>query len=119
MKATLILFLLLVGCAPAEPRVVHVVVCWLKTPGDEAAREKLIATSRTFTAIPGVVSVQPGRALPSESPMVDDGFDVAVVITFESAAAMRAYEAHPIHQRALKEVLLPLARKVVVYDLEQ
>ena len=54
---------------------VHVVVCWLKTPGDEAARQQIIDVSRSFDSIPGVVKVAAGRAIPYERPVVDDSFE--------------------------------------------
>ena len=50
---------------------VHVVVCGLKTPGDETARQGIIDVSRSFDDIPGVVRVAAGRAIASDRPIVD------------------------------------------------
>jgi hypothetical protein len=36
---------------------------------------------------------------------------------FASKADMDAYEKHPVHQNTVKETLLPLAKKVQVYDI--
>ena len=96
--------------------VTHVVLFWLKTPGDEAARQRIIDASRTFKDIPGVVSVSAGRALPSTRPVVDSSFDVALTVTFTDEESMRAYEGHPIHVKAVQEVLRPVMAKVVVHD---
>ena len=102
--------------AKPQAAVTHVVLCWLKTPGDEAGREKIIETSKTFASIPGVVSVTSGRVLPSTRPVVDSSYDVGILITFTDEAALRAYDGHPTHRKAVDEVLKPLVGKFVVYD---
>ena len=105
------------SAGPQAAAVTHVVLCWLKSPGDEAGRARILEASRTFTSIPGVVSVTGGRPLPSTRPVVDSSFDVAVVMTFEDEAALRAYDAHPTHKRAVEEVLRPLVGRLVIYDI--
>ena len=59
-----------------EDRVHHVVFCWLKDPGNEAHRQNIVDTSRSFRSIPGVVQVRAGRVVPSDRKIVDDTFDV-------------------------------------------
>ncbi len=108
-----------VACsAPQTPpaSLHHIVVCWLKDHGNEEARAKLVAVTKTFSEIPGVASVQVGRALPGDRPIVDTTFDVAIVMTFADEKAMKEYIAHPSHKKAVEEVLEPLARKVVAYN---
>jgi hypothetical protein len=109
------------GCASLRPssggEIEHVVVVWLKQPGNESQREQLIERSKTFTQIPGVLRVSAGTVLPSTRPMVDSSFDVAVVFTFASEQALREYDEHPIHKRAVQELLAPLSAKVVIYDI--
>jgi hypothetical protein len=111
------------GCAGKtdDPRrgtnhPVHVVVCWLKSPGDEEARQKIIDVSRSFDEIPGVVKVAAGRAIPSDRPVVDDSFDVAIVMAFRDERALRAYNDHPAHKKAVEGTLKPLVGKLVIYD---
>jgi hypothetical protein len=99
-----------------DPRVVHTVVCWLKKPGDVVARRALVETSKTFMKIPGVLDVRAGEVLPDNRPMVDSSFDVAVTLYFENEQALRDYEKHPIHLKAVQEKLIPLVRKFVIYD---
>jgi hypothetical protein len=36
---------------------------------------------------------------------------------FATKADLDAYEKHPVHVKAVKETLLPLAKKVLVYDV--
>lgn len=111
----------LTACAPKpDPsRVEHVVLMWLKTPGDEAAIEQIIHASREFRQIPGVLRVKAGRPLPSTRPVVDSSFDVGLVISFKDEAALNAYEGHPKHVQAVREVLRPLAAKFQVYDIRE
>jgi hypothetical protein len=99
--------------------ITHVVLLWLKTPGDQAAIGKIVRTSREFTAIPGVVNVRVGRPVASTRPVVDASFDVGLAMTFNDEAALHAYETHPQHVKAVTEVLRPLAGKTVVYDIRE
>src|SRR3954453_7885827 len=118
MQRLLIISLLAItcGCASMQPGqdvrkgdIQHVVIIWLKEPGNAEARQKLIDRSYTFMKIPGIKSVVAGPMLPSERAGVDSTFDVGVVMTFHSEQSLRAYDQHPIHQQAVKEVLAPLA----------
>jgi hypothetical protein len=97
--------------------VTHLVFVWLKTPGDERARQRIIEASQTFVSIPGVHSVTTGNALPSTRPIVDSSYDVAIIMRFGDEAALRAYDQHPTHKKAVEEVLKPLAAKVQIYDI--
>ena len=109
--------LLLTGCQ-TTPRggVTHVVVFWLKDHGNVAQRAKIIETSESFRKIPGVLSVQVGPCLPSQRPIVDSSFDVALTMEFASKAAMQKYLDDPSHKAASDGVLKPLVKKIAVYD---
>ena len=117
--AAALLIILAPGCATRSHngQVEHVVLCWLNTPRDEAAIDRIVQSSRTFESIPGVVRVRAGRPVPSTRPVVDDSFDVGVIITFRDEAALHAYDQHPTHVRAVREVLRPLAGKIFIYDI--
>ena len=116
---------LLAGCAgiqgpSATGGIDHVVFVWLKNSGSAKDRNTLVETSRELAAaLPQIRSFRWGTAVPSDRSIVDDTFDLALVMNFADRAALDAYENHPDHKRAAKEVLRPLARKVVVYDIEQ
>jgi hypothetical protein len=107
------------GCkTTAKGKVEHVVLVWLKRPGNAADRATLIATAKKFQAeIKQIQHLSVGTAVASERPIVDDSFDVGFVMRFASKADMDAYEKHPAHQKAVKETLLPIAKKVQVYDI--
>ena len=101
----------------ATGRIEHVVLCWLKNPGSEEDRRRLIESGARLAEIPGVLSVTSGAAVASDRPVVDDSFDVGFVILLEDAAALTGYLAHPIHLAAVRDVLAPLVERTVIYDI--
>ena len=115
--APMLLILMLASCQQAH--VTHVVVCWLKTPGDEHACQQLINDSKSFTRIPGIVNVSAGRVLPSTRPSVDSTFDVAIVMKFKDEEALKSYGSHPVHLEAVERTLKPLVAKYVIYDYKE
>ena len=96
--------------------VTHIVLCWLKTPGDAGQRRTLIATALGFHTIPGVSLIAAGTPIASTRPVVDSSFDVGFVMMFEDEAAMHAYESHPQHREAVTKLLRPLTQRIQVYD---
>lgn len=97
--------------------VQHVVICWLHDRADHDAANRIIEAAKSFESIDGVMSVRAGSVLPSHRRIVDSSFDVALVITFTDPQAMNRYLEHPIHTQAVKDILKPLIRKIVVYDI--
>lgn len=129
MKKTIPLFAvllssILVSCAqlcpmaPKTGKVEHVVLAWLNEPGNAAVKDKMVAATHTFQKeIPGILALSVGDAIPSNRDVVDDSFDLAIVIRFKDKAALDAYEKHPVHVKAVKEVLAPNVSKLKVYDV--
>lgn len=123
LLATCLLALCLVSCGTLNPpaakpgSVDHVVIFWLKRPGNEEDKAKLRAAAEELKQIPGILSIRHGVAVPSDRSVVDDSFDVAYVTTFDSAASLHAYDPHPVHARLANELIRPLCRKIVVYDI--
>ena len=123
-----ILVVFLAGCSVTkEPTpnlhgpMTHVVVCWLKQPRNGLDASELIAASRQFRRLPGVTGVSVGlqRSVATTRPIDDTTFDVLIVMSFDSPESLRAYQNSPAHQRAVKDVLQPLTRKVLVYDASE
>ncbi len=97
--------------------VEHIVLAWLKKPGNKADQAKLIAAAKSLKAdIKEVKSLAVGRALPSDRPVVDDSFDVALVMRFDNKEDLASYEKNPVHVKAVTETLKPLTQKIVVHD---
>ena len=136
MKRSRLLFLLiyislLAGCFSASlnhekmreaddvstgSRLHHIVLCWLKDPGDQKDREKIIEVTKSFMDIPGVLNAEAGQVIMSDREIVDDSFDVGILIVTKNQKDLQKYVDHPIHQQAKKEVLLPLVERILVYD---
>jgi len=123
MLAAILLFA--AGCvaarqSPARPTpglVQHVVLCWLREPRNAADREALIDASQALTDIPGLLSLRTGTALPSERPIVDSSFDLALIMTFTDEAAMRTYLNHPLHVTLVETQVRPRVARLLVYDI--
>lgn len=87
-----ILILLTQACGPSATAskelqagdVHHVVLCWLKDPGNDLQIKTIIDQTQGFSSEPGVVSIVAGTSLESSRPVVDDSFDIGIVMAFES-----------------------------------
>lgn len=125
MKYFIATFLILtVGCvsnhqSEREQALSHVVLYWLKEPGNTEHRSQIIEVSKTFTKIPGVLDVRVGKVIESNRSIVDDSFDVGILVVVLDAKRLQEYLDHPIHQNAKRDVLLPLVEKVLVYDFQE
>lgn len=109
------------GCAitPQTPSVQHIVVVWLKDPGNEIHRQQLLSASQRLTEIPGIMSVNGGPVISSDRAVVDSSFDIALVIKMRDREVLSSYVQHPLHQQLLREVFKPLIEHYRVYDVEQ
>ncbi len=102
--------------AKENKKVTHVVMVWLKQPGNAEHRAKFVKASEQLNDLPGIVSRHVGVVKASDRAIVDDTFDVAVTVTMESKAALKAYLNNPKHKKILKEQIKPLTNRVVAYD---
>ncbi len=103
--------------APEQPRLVHHVFFWLKQPGSQADREKLIAGLRTLRDVPVIRRLEIGIPAGTENrDVVDASYDVSELMFFDSVEDQKAYQDHPIH-KAFVKACEPLWAKVVVYDM--
>lgn len=118
----LLLSFLLTSCASTsgedDGTVHHIVLCWLKEPENEEARRAVIDGSKRLEDIPGVIHVEAGGPVPSDRAIVEDSFDVGIVIVLRDRAALAAYATNPMHLAILKEVLLPVTERYQVIDIE-
>jgi Stress responsive A/B Barrel Domain len=103
--------------ASQHGKVNHAVFVWLKRPGNAADRQKVIEATRMLKhEIPEVEALTVGPMLPSKRPIVDSTYDVGFVMRFANQAAMDRYEQSPTHQNAVKNILMPMVKKIQVYD---
>jgi len=105
-----------VEAAPGRSgQITHVILFWLKRPGNVDDQNVLIRASRSFRRIKGVSDVRVGRSLPVEGP-VDQSFDVGLVITFRDVRALKKFERNERHQQVVEAALRPLVRRYIVYN---
>ena len=119
-QLVLLLALILPACSSAlkspDHTLEHVVVVWLKDPGNATHRQTILDESEVLRTIPGVLSLKSGTVIPSERAIVDSSFDVALIVSFADAAALQSYLVHPLHVQLVNETLKPLVAKIRVYD---
>jgi heme-degrading monooxygenase HmoA len=102
--------------AKESTKITHVVMVWLKQPGNAKQRAAFIKASEQLNDLPGIVNRHVGVVLSSDRAIVDDTFDVAVTVTMESQEALKAYLNNPKHKKILNEKIKPLINRAVAYD---
>ena len=104
--------------AASSQTIEHIVIIWLKQPGNTDAQNTIIKASQALKTIPGVMALKSGKAVPSQRTVVDSSFDVALIISLAGQTALDAYLTHPVHLQLLKETIKPLVDRFRVYDLK-
>ena len=95
----------------------HVVI-FRTDPGKPDASGELIAAAKKYLAsIPGIVNFHVGRMATSHRDVVDQTYQVALNIQFQSKQAQDEYQDHPQHLEFVKQCQ-PLFAKLVIYDFE-
>ena len=116
--------LLIIGCVSNdslnhnEHKIVHIVLIWLHDPGNQNHIDKVIKVTQDLLEITEVLEIRVGESISSDRPIVDDSFDIALYMIFNSKEELQAYLVHPKHKEAVKTVLRPLANKILVYDFK-
>ncbi len=110
------------SCATLAPpatkgSVDHVVLMWQKNPGNLKDRKQITDSIERLKVIEGMTILDYGTAVASERPVVDDSFDIGLVVRFKHVDALHAYETDPRHMKEVKGVLRPLTKKILVYDI--
>ena len=126
IAAIFILFaLLLSGCSHIPQTnsdnggVNHVILLWLKDPGNPRQQQQIIQATKELEKIPGVIKIRVGTSISSKRQIVDDSFDIGIHMLFASQAAMQVYTAYPEHSRTVNQAVMPFVDKIVIYDFEE
>ncbi len=96
----------------------HVVIFWTKAGKPNAADELLAGAKKYLQPIPGCRAFHVGKMAPSHRPVVDQSYQVALNITFDTKKAQDDYQVHPLHTEFVEKCFKPNCEKVVVYDFE-
>ena len=107
------------NASKARPgEIEHLVFVWFNRPGSKASRTALLRATEELSKATGFIeSVRYGGPVPSQRPTVDDTFDLALLMRFKDRRTLAKFEKSPVHEQAIREVLRPLARKVLIYDI--
>ncbi len=95
----------------------HIVLCWLKEPDNLASLNLVMEISRQLKNIAQVDDLVVGKAVASDRNIVDDSFDVGLVMNFRDHQDLEQYLVHEDHVRRVKEVLVPMCQRILVYDI--
>ena len=105
--------------ADEHTKVVHIVLVWLKEPGNQSHINNVINATTSLREIPGIQEIRVGQSIESERAIVDDSFDVALYMIFNTQEDLQRYLVHPKHVETVRVTLQPLAKKILVYDFEE
>jgi hypothetical protein len=96
----------------------HVVIFWTHPEIADAADQLIAGAEKYLRPIPGVLNFHVGRMSPSERPVVDQSYQVALNLVFPSKKAEQEYQVHPLHIEFVEKVFKRCCSKAVVYDFE-
>ncbi len=96
----------------------HVVIFWTDPANPKAADELIAGAKKYLAPLPGIVHFHVGNKAASHRPVVDQSYQVALNVVFDSKQAQDDYQAHPRHLEFVEKVFKPNCKKVVVYDFE-
>ncbi|MGV6809849.1 MAG: Dabb family protein [bacterium] len=100
----------------ADKPLHHIVMVWFNDQVSDAEKKTIQQATLSLKDIPVLLSLELGTAIPSNRAIVDDSFDLGIVMTFRDQSAMQTYLKHPKHKAFLKQYIQGKTDKIVVYD---
>lgn len=101
--------------APSKELFVHHVYFWLKNPGSEADKAKLLEGLDKLAKVPTIRMVHIGSPAPTTRSVIERSYAVSWLCFFNNLAEEEVYQTHPIHLKFIEEYG-HLWEKVIVYD---
>lgn len=96
----------------------HVVIFWTDPAKPTAADDLVAGAEKYLRPIEGVKSFHIGRMAPSHRDVVDQSYQVALNLMFDSKQDEEAYQIHPLHLEFVEKAFKPNCIRVVIYDFE-
>jgi len=96
----------------------HVVIFWTNPDNPAAADELLAGAEKYLRPIPGVKSFHVGRMVKSHRDVVDQSYQVALNLVFDTKQQQDDYQVHPLHLEFVEKAFKPNCIRVVIYDFE-
>ncbi|MGA0558795.1 Dabb family protein [Larkinella sp. VNQ87] len=100
--------------APKE-LFVHHVYFYLKNPGSEADKAKLIEGLNKLAKVPTIKLVHIGTPAPTTRSVIERSYAVSWLCFFDNLMDEEIYQTHPIHLKFVEDYS-SLWEKVIVYD---
>ena len=94
----------------------HIVIFWTKPEVENSEQRLIDGLNRYLPDIPGVISMHVGKCAPSDRPVVDQSYQIALNITFKNKIVQDEYQVHPQHVEFVEIVFKEVCDKVVIYD---
>jgi hypothetical protein len=94
----------------------HVVIFWTDPAIKDAPDQLMAGAKRYLKNVPGIIFFHVGKMVPSHRPVVDQSYQLALNVAFQSKQAQDEYQTHPSHLEFVEKVFKPLCQKVTVYD---
>ena len=94
----------------------HVVIFWTDPANPKAADELIAGAKKYLAPIPGITHFHAGKMATSHRPVVDQSYQVALNVVFDSKQAQDDYQVHPLHVQFVEGVFKKVCKRVVVYD---
>ena len=77
---------------------IHQVCFWLKPGSPDSAQDQLIADCRKYLGgIPGVRHIWAGPSAMTPRAVVDNSYQVGLLVVLDDSAAHDIYQEHPLH----------------------
>jgi hypothetical protein len=96
----------------------HVVIFWTKPEIPNAADILLAGAEKYLRPVPGVRLFHVGKMAGSHRDVVDQSYQVALNLTFDTQKDQDDYQVHPSHIEFVEKVFKPNCARVVIYDFE-
>jgi Stress responsive A/B Barrel Domain len=97
-------------------QITHIMLFWLKRPGNVDDQNVLVRGVRTLRRFRGVNDMRIGRPVRVDRPGVEQSFDLGVVVIFRDREALEKFEHDPRRQGPVDAVVQQLVRRYIVYN---
>jgi hypothetical protein len=94
---------------------IHHVYFWLKNPGNEDDKAKLIEGLKKLSKVKTIKDHYIGKPATTRRDVIDSSYDVSWLLFFDTAADQDSYQTDPVHLKFVEECS-SLWTKVTVYD---
>src|SRR5436189_6438753 len=96
----------------------HVVIFWTDPKNARAADDLIAGANQYLKPISGVRSFHIGKMVPSHRPVVDQSYQVALNLIFDTKQEQDDYQVHPLHLEFVEKAFKPNCQRALIYDFE-